>query len=51
MHNLKVENYVLFTALTEDYSLVHSLSDHPEGLSQRGKGGARIQEFLLKKMK
>ena len=35
MHNLKVENYILFGGLPEDFS---------EELLQRGKEGARIQE-------
>ena len=33
MHNLKVENYILFGELSEDFS---------EELLQRGKEGARI---------
>ena len=33
MHNLKVENYILFGGLPEDFS---------EELLQRGKEGARI---------
>ena len=40
IHNLKVENYVLFSRLSEDLSLEHSLSDSSEQLLQRGKGGA-----------
>ena len=42
MHNLKVENYVLFGGRTEDLSLEDSLSDSSEGLLWRGMGGARI---------
>ena len=37
-HNLKVASYVLFTGLTKDSSPGSSLSDHSEGLFQRGKG-------------
>ena len=32
MHNLKVENYVLFSGLVEDVSPGDSLSDSSEGL-------------------
>ena len=42
MHNLKVGNYVLFSGFSEDLSPEDSLSDHSEGLLQRGKGGAGI---------
>ena len=42
MHNLKVDSYVLFGELTEDYSLGDHLSDSSEELLQRGKGGAMI---------
>ena len=42
MHNLKVENSVLFGGLTEDSSLAGSLSDSSEGLLRRGKGGDRM---------
>ena len=42
MHNLKVENYVLFSGLAEGLSPEDSLSDDCEGLFQRGKGVARI---------
>ena len=31
-HNLKTENYVLFSRFTEDPSQRYSLSDGPEGL-------------------
>ena len=37
MHNLKLDNCVLFGRLTENYSLEHSLSDSSEGLFQRGR--------------
>ena len=40
--NLKVENYVLFGGITEDYGLGDSLSDSSAELFQRGKGEARI---------
>ena len=42
MHNLKVEDYVLFRKLAEDLSLEDSLSDSTERLLWRGEGGARI---------
>ena len=42
MHNLKVENYVLFGRQNEDLSLECSLSVSSEGRLQRGQGGARI---------
>ena len=38
MHNLKVENYVLFGGHTEVLSAGDSLLDGSEGLLQRGKG-------------
>ena len=41
MHNLKVENYVLFGRLTKDYSLGYTVSESSEGLLQRGKGRSR----------
>ena len=41
-HNLKVDSYILFGDLTEDYSLGISLSDRSEELFQRGKGRVRI---------
>ena len=49
MHNLKVENYGLFSRLTEDLSPGYSFSDSSEGLVQRGKGGARIYSSFCKK--
>ena len=42
MHNLKVENSVLFGGLTEDSSPAGSLSDGSEGLLRRGKGGLLV---------
>ena len=51
MHNLKVESYVLFGELTEDYSPGYSLSNSSEELLQRGNGGARMyMNFLLEKI-
>ena len=44
-HNLKTENYVLFSRFTEDPSQRYSLSDGPEGLFW-----AKIQ-FLSKEKK
>ena len=44
-HNLKTENYVLFSRFTEDPSQRYSLSDGPEGLFW-----AKIQ-FLPKQKK
>ena len=49
MHNLEVENYVLFGEFSEDVSLEDSLSDCSEGLFQRGKGGTRMyRSFAIK---
>ena len=42
MHNIKVENYVLFRALLRTVAQEGSLSDSSEGLFQRGKWEARI---------
>lgn len=42
MHNVKVENYVLFNGLTEDLGPGYSFSDHSEEVFQRGKERARI---------
>ena len=39
--SLKVENYILFGGHTGDLSQGDSLSDSSEGLSQKGKQGAR----------
>ena len=44
MHDLKAENYVLFGGHTVD-----TLSDHSEGLLQRGKGGASIYKSFCNK--
>ena len=49
MHNLKVEDYVLFSGLTEGLSTGYSLSDSSEGLFQRGMGGTRIYRSFCKK--
>ena len=58
MHNLKVENYVLFSGLSEDSSPGDSLADSPEGLLGSGTGGIGVfatktrelehQEILVK---
>lgn len=45
---LKVEIYVLFDDLSEDYGLGISLSESSEELFQRYKGGVRIYEYSLK---
>ena len=47
-HNIKAENYVLFGIFSEDLSLEDSLSDHSEGLLQKGKGEARIYRSFCK---
>ena len=47
MHNLKVENYVLFNGHTEDRGQEDSLSDS-EGLFSRCNGGARIERGFCK---
>ena len=51
MHNLKVENYVLYNGLTDDLNQRDSFSDSSEGLFRRGKGGARYIEVFAKKKK
>ena len=51
VHNLKVENYVLFHGLPEKLSLENSFSHNSEGLLWRGKGGDRILGVLAKKKK
>ena len=48
MHNIKVENYVLFGGLAEDLSPGDSLSAS-EGLFQRGNGEARIYRSFCNK--
>lgn len=48
MHTLKFENCLLFDRHTEDLSPGARLSDSSEELSQRGKGGARINRNLGK---
>jgi len=40
--SFKVENYVLLGRISEDLSPEDRLSDNPEGVLQRGKGGVRI---------
>ena len=50
MHNLKVENSVLFGGLTEDSSPAGSLSDGSEGLLRRGKGGDRMNRSFATKL-
>ena len=42
MHNLKVENYVLFGRLSEDLSPGDNLSGGSGGHSKEVKGGTRI---------
>ena len=47
IHNLRVEKFVFFGGLTEDYSPGYSLSDCAEGLFQRDEGGAsRCRSFF-----
>ena len=48
-HNLKVENYVLFSEQSEDISPGHSISDHSDRMLQRGQGGARIYRTVYNK--
>ena len=48
-HNLKVENYVLFSRFSEDLSPEDSLSDCSEGLLRRGQGGTRIYRGFCNK--
>lgn len=49
MHNLEVENYVLFSALAEDLSPGDSLSDISDGLFWRGKEGTKIYRRFCKR--
>ena len=49
MHNLKVENYVLFSGQTEDLSLGYSLSESSGGLLGRGEGGTRMHRSFCNK--
>ena len=51
MHNLKVENYVLFGGLSEDFKPRSSLSDGSDGLLQGGQGGARIYRSFSTKFR
>ena len=51
MHNLKVENRVLFGRLSEDISPGDSLSESSEGLLGRGEGGTRIYRSFATKTK
>ena len=47
-HNLKIENYVLFHGLSEDFGPEDSLSGSSGGLLWKDKGGARIYSFCNK---
>ena len=49
MHNVKVENDVLFRRHTEDLSPGGSFSDGFEGLFQRVKGGTKIYRIFCNK--
>ena len=49
MHNLEVENHVLFSRLSEDLSLEKSLSESSEGLPRRGEEGAGIHRTFCNK--
>ena len=49
MRNLKAENYVVFSDVTEDYSPGISLLVSSEELFQREKGGARIYGSFTEK--
>ena len=52
LHNLEVENYVLFSGLPVSCSLGYSLSDSSEKLFQGGRGGAGIRRsFCWEKRK
>ena len=48
-HNLRGENYVLFSGLAEDLCSGGSFSDSPGGLLRRGKEGARIYRGFCNK--
>ena len=47
----KINNYVVFSGLTEDLSSEYSLSDSSEKLFQRGKGETRICRSFSKQTK
>ena len=49
MHNLNVENYVLFGRFSEDLRQEASLSDPSGGLLRRGRRSQDIEEFLQQK--
>ena len=49
LHNLKVENYILFGRYTEDFSPGDSLSNSSENVFSRSKGGARIYRRFCRK--
>ena len=49
MHNMKVENNVLFDGLPEDFGLGGSLSGSSEGLLPELKGRARMCRILQQK--
>jgi len=51
MHNLNVENYILFRTLLRTIAQEGSLSYSSEGLFQRGKGGARLYKSICCKKK
>ena len=48
-HNLKVENYILFSGHSKDLSPEHNVSDSSGSLLWRDKGGDRIYRSFCKK--
>ena len=48
MHNLKVENFILFSKLVRDLNLGYRLVDSSERLFQRGSGGRSVYKALVK---
>ena len=53
MHNRKVENYILFSGLSEDFKPgrqpLRAISYNAEKLLRRGQGGTRIYGSFCKK--
>lgn len=47
-HNLKVENFILFSKLVRDLNLGYRLIDSSEGLFQGGGRSEHIQEVFKK---
>ena len=51
MHSLKVENYIVFDRLSEDFNPGDSFSDSSEALSPRGRIGIMMyMKYFGRKM-